>query len=215
MHFINTLSSDLCVLSCVGLFTTPQTKVHQAPLSLGFSRQEYWSGLPFPSPGDLSHPGTEPASPALVGGFLTTSATWEALQVICSALNPHRLIIPGPRHGRILSFLKTDFAACVLPTSLRRLFGISEILYIKFQIKISPNSLCIHSIVCPSQILSHTLAHDPVLYRDLDDTVPFKTSIRKIFQKAPHNSYNQKDILSGFCNSFKKFVIFDQELRGN
>ena len=46
----------------------------QAPLSMGFSKQEYWSGLPFPSPGELPHPGTEPTfpvSPALAGGFLT------------------------------------------------------------------------------------------------------------------------------------------------
>ena len=42
---------------------------HQAPLSVGFSRQEHWSGLPFPSPGDRPHPGIEPASPALAGRF--------------------------------------------------------------------------------------------------------------------------------------------------
>ena len=51
--------------SRVWLFVTPWTVAHQAPLSLGFSRQEYWSGLPFPSPGDLSDPGIEPRSPAL------------------------------------------------------------------------------------------------------------------------------------------------------
>ena len=44
----------------------------QAPLPMGFPRQEYWSGLPFPSPGDLPNPGIEPASPVLAGGFLTT-----------------------------------------------------------------------------------------------------------------------------------------------
>ena len=44
----------------------------QAPLSLEFSRQEYWSELPFPSPGDLPNPGIEPRFPALAGGFLTT-----------------------------------------------------------------------------------------------------------------------------------------------
>ena len=44
---------------------TPWTVAHQAPLSMGFSRQEYWSGLPFPSPGDLPNPGIEPGSPAL------------------------------------------------------------------------------------------------------------------------------------------------------
>ena len=51
------------LLSRVRLFATPWTVAHQAPLSLGFSRQEYWSGLPFPSP-DLPHPGIEPRSPA-------------------------------------------------------------------------------------------------------------------------------------------------------
>ena len=55
---------------------------HQAPLSIGFSRQEYWSGWPFLPPGGLPGPGIEPASlmsPALAGGFFTSSATWEAL----------------------------------------------------------------------------------------------------------------------------------------
>ena len=55
----------VCVLSCfscVQLFVTPWTVAHQAPLSLGFSRQEHWSGLPCPPPGDLPDPGTEPAS---------------------------------------------------------------------------------------------------------------------------------------------------------
>ena len=59
----------------------PWTVAHQAPLSMGFSKQKYWSGLPYHPPGDLPDPGIEPASPtssALAGGFFTTSATWEA-----------------------------------------------------------------------------------------------------------------------------------------
>ena len=52
-------------LSRVRLFATLWTVAHQASLSMGFSRQEYWSGLPFPSPGDLPDPGIEPRSPAL------------------------------------------------------------------------------------------------------------------------------------------------------
>ena len=74
-----------CVLSRfsgVGLFATVWTVAHQTPLSMGFSRQEHWSGLPFPSSGDLPDPGIEPTSlmsPALAGRFFTTSATWEAL----------------------------------------------------------------------------------------------------------------------------------------
>ena len=54
---------------------TPWTVAHQAPLSMGFSRQEYWSGLPFPAPGDLPSPGIQPTSllsPALASGFFTT-----------------------------------------------------------------------------------------------------------------------------------------------
>ena len=54
----------MCSLCRVGLFTTPGTVAHQVPLSLGFPRQEYWSGLPFPLPGDLPDPGIKLASPA-------------------------------------------------------------------------------------------------------------------------------------------------------
>ena len=64
-------------LSCA-LFVTPQTVCGQAPLSMGFPRQEYWSGFPFPSPGDLPNPRTEPTSSVLAGGFFTTSTSWEA-----------------------------------------------------------------------------------------------------------------------------------------
>ena len=63
----------------------------QIPLSMEFSRQGYWSGLSFPTPGDLCDPGIEPTSlvsPALAGGFFTTSTTWEAPPLYCFALNP-------------------------------------------------------------------------------------------------------------------------------
>ena len=60
-------------LSGVRLFATPWTAAQQAPLSMEFSRQEYWSGSPFPSPGDLPDPQMEPGSPALAGGFFTTA----------------------------------------------------------------------------------------------------------------------------------------------
>ena len=53
-------------------FATPWTIALKVPLSVGFSRQEYWSGLPFPSPGDLPNPGIEPASPALQADSLPT-----------------------------------------------------------------------------------------------------------------------------------------------
>ena len=59
-------------LSRVRLFATSWTVAYQAPPSIGFSRQEYWSGLPFPSPGDLPNPGMEPGSPALEADTLTS-----------------------------------------------------------------------------------------------------------------------------------------------
>ena len=64
----------------VQLFVILWTVAHQAPLSMGFSRQEYWSGLPFPPPGHFPDPGIQSWAlefPALAGGFFTTSATWD------------------------------------------------------------------------------------------------------------------------------------------
>ena len=76
---------NVCVrshFSHVQLFATPWTIARQAALSMRFSRQEYWSGSPLPSPRDLPDPGIEPESliksPALAGRFFTTSTTWEA-----------------------------------------------------------------------------------------------------------------------------------------
>ena len=79
--------SKLCMcvgaksLSCVLLLVTPWTVACQAPLSMGFSRQEYWSGLPCPPPGNLPDPGIEPValtSPASAGRLSATSTAWEA-----------------------------------------------------------------------------------------------------------------------------------------
>ena len=61
-------------LSRVRLFATPWTVAYQAPPSMGFSRQEYWSGLSFPSPGDLPKPGIKPGSPALEAEALTSES---------------------------------------------------------------------------------------------------------------------------------------------
>ena len=73
------------MLSCfsqVQLFAIPWAIARQAPLSMGFSRQEYWSGSPCLPPEDLLDPGIKhvsPTSPALAGGFFATGGTWEAL----------------------------------------------------------------------------------------------------------------------------------------
>ena len=80
LNFSALTCMHMCVLSHGPLFGTLRTIARQAPLSTEFSRQEYWSGLPFPPAGDLPDPGINPASPAslaLTGRFFTT-ATWEA-----------------------------------------------------------------------------------------------------------------------------------------
>ena len=82
--FIHIMLRPACLqgrFSSVWYFVTLWTIAQQVPLSMRFSRQEYWSGLPFPTPGNLSNPGTEPGSleaPALAGGFFHHCATWEA-----------------------------------------------------------------------------------------------------------------------------------------
>ena len=81
--FMRSEHPSLCVCSVMGDSETPWTAARQAPLSMGFSRQEYWSGLPCLPLGDLSSPGIKPeslASPALVGEFFTTNATWKAIE---------------------------------------------------------------------------------------------------------------------------------------
>ena len=68
------------LLSHVGVFATPWPMGHQVPLSMGFSRQEYWSGLLFPSPGDLPNPGIEPGSPTLQADALPSESPGKLLQ---------------------------------------------------------------------------------------------------------------------------------------
>ena len=80
----------LSCLSHIQLCATLGTAACQAPLSMGISRQEHQSGLPCPPPGDHPHPGIESESlmsPALAGGFFTTTTTWETQQVTCNIAN--------------------------------------------------------------------------------------------------------------------------------
>ena len=71
LYFSRMVVGGLVAKSCLTLVTS-WTVARQAPLSIGFSRQEYWSGLPFPSPGDLSDPGIKPGSPELQADSLPT-----------------------------------------------------------------------------------------------------------------------------------------------
>ena len=72
------IDTRVCVYSVISDSTVPQTVACQAPLSMRFSKQEYWSGWPFPFPGDLPNSGIEPVSPELAGGFSTTEQPMEA-----------------------------------------------------------------------------------------------------------------------------------------
>ena len=86
--------------SRIWLFVTPWTVAHQAPLSMGFSRQEYWSGLPFPSPGDLPDPGIKPRSPTLQADAVTSEPRW----LRCPMLQPNWC--------GIVSSLLTPYCSC-------------------------------------------------------------------------------------------------------
>ena len=83
----------LKVLSHVRLLATPWTVAYQAPPSMGFSRQEYWSGVPLPSPGDLPDPGIEPGSPAFQADSLTSKPT-----LVCSYLQLHLTVLSGSNY---------------------------------------------------------------------------------------------------------------------
>ena len=102
------------LLSRVRLFATPKTVAYQAPLSMGFSKQEYWSGLPLLSPGDLPNPGIEPGSPALQADTLTSEPPRKPILVHCCCcvasvvsdsvrphgLQPTRLLRPRDSPGK-------------------------------------------------------------------------------------------------------------------
>ena len=100
------------VLSSVQIFTIPWTVACQAPLSMGFPRQEYWSGLPFPLPVDLPNPGIEPLSPTLAGGFFATGILY--LGSPCKAIVLQLKIkrcFPGGSDGRESAWISGDLGS--------------------------------------------------------------------------------------------------------
>ena len=117
----------MCVHANVRLFVTLWTVTWQALLCMGFSRQESWSGLPCPPPGDLPNPEIEPTSltsPSLAGGFFTFSATWEALSN-CRTLYHTYLVTAIPLNNVPIIFLdlSRDFPGGVLAKTSRSQCG--------------------------------------------------------------------------------------------
>ena len=94
------------LFSHVWFFATPRTVAHQTPPSMGFSRQEYWSRLPFPFPGELHNPGIEPRSPALQADALTFEFRVQWQPLLCNFCSwpllpcfPDCNLIPSPHHN--------------------------------------------------------------------------------------------------------------------
>ena len=99
-------------LSHVRLFVTPWTIAYQAPPSMGFSRQEYWSGLPFPSPGDLPNPGIEPKSPTFQADTLPSELPGKSKELYKKDLH-------GPdNHNGVITYLEPDILECEVEWAL-------------------------------------------------------------------------------------------------
>ena len=106
----------MCTLSGVQLCAAPLTVACQAPLFMEFPRQEYWGGLPFPTPGDPPDPGIEPeclASPALAGRFFTTSTIWDALRWLLEVLSVSPAQVWSPHRGWHMAGLKSTHPRCL------------------------------------------------------------------------------------------------------
>ena len=100
-------------LSRVRLFATPRTLAYQAPPSMGFSRQEYWNGLPFPSPGDLPEPGIKPRSPALGADALTSVPPGKPILTTGKGSEKNNLFFQQPIVGSLAVEVEVSIFACV------------------------------------------------------------------------------------------------------
>ena len=113
------------LLSHVLLFSTSWTVACQAPLSMGFSRKQHWSGLPCPSPGDLPDPGIKPPSPALASGFFTAEPPGRPLTKLTCTIDHHGIQLVEPRPctrvlaARVRGRRELRFTATVRSSALR------------------------------------------------------------------------------------------------
>ena len=122
------LGASSAACSVMSDSVTPWTAAHQAPLSVGFSRQEYWNGLPSPSPGDLPHPGIEPGSPALQANSLPSELPGKPNLSFCGWLFSFSVLSSGFIHvvARVdfclLLCLNGAYTLCVFCTMSKVLF---------------------------------------------------------------------------------------------
>ena len=104
-YFVILMKVKVKSLSRLRLFVTPLTVAYQAPPSIGFSRQEYWSGLPLPSPGNLPHPGIEPGSPALQADALPSEPSRKPGRIYSSK--------SYYKQNCLLQFFQTIYSRCI------------------------------------------------------------------------------------------------------
>ena len=144
---------------------TPWIVAPQAPLSMGFLRQEFWSGVPFPSPGDIPDPGTEAASPALAGGFFTTEPPGEPVYhgtrcntIISSFLSP---VFPSPcmyLHWGITQLKDTSISIFTCNSAMREVGLLSSIMCFLLQaLHLTLWEIIIHWIFWHTRLLRNPL----------------------------------------------------------
>ena len=126
------------MLSRVQFFATPWTVARQVPLSMEFSRQEYWSGLPFPPPGDLPDAGNKPtflASPALAGRFFTTPPSEKPG---CQESRPSKLSVQEKNSVSTFSKTLTRFIVMIIPQYIQLSSYVVQVKLIKCHVSIIP-----------------------------------------------------------------------------
>ena len=154
---------------CVWLFTTPWAVAHQAPLSMGFSRQEYWSGLPCPSPRGLPNLGIEPKTPGLAGRFFTTEPPGKSTKQPTGLPTPnlysllkrlfffadevihsHRIIFQSPRYYLQATNLLHSLQPihCPVNSSSYMLLGSVIFLSLLYCLNWSPHCILFQSLLC-------------------------------------------------------------------
>ena len=154
--FLHESLSEKWSRSVVSDSATPWTVAYQAPPSMGFSRQEYWSGLPFPSSGDLPDPGIEPRSPALQADTLPSEPPGKPTKALCTYIKGSDYIS--------LSSLSGSWAPCVSAV----ISTFSLLIYSPFSATNNPNNpvssaSCAsfpHFIICLPSLLYHGLVTD-------------------------------------------------------